>query len=329
MSMTYEPHELALILPPLKPEQFEHLKQSIATEGLSHAIILYEDKILDGVHRERACDELGLEPFYEEYDGDDPARFVFGHNLGRRHLTTSQRGMIGARLEEHFSAPRGRPKKNSRRSAGITKPRRRNEAAERAAEIVGTSARSISRAKRVIKLRPDLAEKVKSGELAVNAADEEIRTGKRTGNAPEPEPKHTGKIKNFNGKSNAKRMGEIKEERKRTGKYTDLLKLQLEMTKLCVVLEDYEPDDFGLDTTTADLIADFYDDLVSLGEWWERSVRSTTAWLSDLKLDATIAKLRKKTLANGCSEGEVENAQSIIAKLERAREALLEAGDQV
>ena len=55
-------------------------------------ITLYDNKVIDGWHRLRACMNLGLEPMLTELDGD-PVDFVIGQNIHRRHLTASQRAM--------------------------------------------------------------------------------------------------------------------------------------------------------------------------------------------------------------------------------------------
>ena len=48
----------------------------------------------------------GITPRCEEYSGDDPLGFVVSHNLHRRHMNESQRGMVGAKLA---NLPRGNP----------------------------------------------------------------------------------------------------------------------------------------------------------------------------------------------------------------------------
>src|SRR5262245_53199230 len=91
-------HPLAKILPLLEGEEFEELCNDIFRNGLLEPIILYEGKILDGRNRYRACLAADVEPCFETYRGTDPLSYVISRNLKRRHLTTSQRAMVAARI---------------------------------------------------------------------------------------------------------------------------------------------------------------------------------------------------------------------------------------
>ncbi len=77
---------------------FGDLVTDIKTSGQEFPIILYEGKVLDGVHRQDACLKADIEPQYVEFDGDDPLAYVVSANLKRRHLTESQRAMIAKKL---------------------------------------------------------------------------------------------------------------------------------------------------------------------------------------------------------------------------------------
>ncbi len=69
-----------------------------AKGGLTDPFIwTYEDKILDGRHRYRACHELGIPCMLKPYEGTDPAGFVL-LNLHRRHLTDDQRATLVAKI---------------------------------------------------------------------------------------------------------------------------------------------------------------------------------------------------------------------------------------
>ena len=97
---SYEAHELALVFPPMSEPEFAAFKEDIREQGQQEAIILYEGKILDGLHRYRACLELGREPRVVRFEGNPraAAQMVLGRNFHRRHLTTSQRALVAAEM---------------------------------------------------------------------------------------------------------------------------------------------------------------------------------------------------------------------------------------
>jgi hypothetical protein len=86
-------HPFADIFPLLEGEQFEEFVQDIKARGLVSRIVLYEDAILDGRNRYKACLEARIEPRYEQYNGRDPLAHVISLNMKRRHLDESQRAM--------------------------------------------------------------------------------------------------------------------------------------------------------------------------------------------------------------------------------------------
>ena len=189
----FKPHELAKVLPAMSGEDYDRLRTDIAENGLLEPITLYEEKVLDGINRQKACAETGVQPRYEEFTGDDPLKFVFSRNLARRHLTAGQRAMIGAELLARPEKGAGSPEKTSEIKI-LFESRRPQEAA-------GVGARR-HRARRVMKERPDLGRKVKAGKTTLNAAYE-ATTGRPTGgNGPR-------RAKNWNGKTNPTREREI------------------------------------------------------------------------------------------------------------------------
>jgi N6-adenosine-specific RNA methylase IME4/ParB-like chromosome segregation protein Spo0J len=96
----YEPHPIAQMLPEMDAAQLEGLVESIRQNGLTHAMVVYEDKLLDGRGRDKACACAGIPPRYVEFIGspDDALAFVIIENVHRRHLTDDQRRMIAAKL---------------------------------------------------------------------------------------------------------------------------------------------------------------------------------------------------------------------------------------
>jgi hypothetical protein len=113
---TISEHEAAALLPAMSETEFSALVEDIRENGLREPIVLYEGKILDGRHRMRACEQLGLAPLTKEWDGKGaPEAFVASMNLHRRHLTISQRAMIAAKMA---TLKRGQ-KANALRAKGV------------------------------------------------------------------------------------------------------------------------------------------------------------------------------------------------------------------
>lgn len=110
----YTSHPLSNMVPGMSAEAFAMLKADIDKNGLLEPIWLYSGKILDGRHRYKACVELEIEPRVKQYEGQDPAGFVFSQNISRRHLTRQQKaGLIKRLLKIN-------PEKSDRAIAQIT-----------------------------------------------------------------------------------------------------------------------------------------------------------------------------------------------------------------
>jgi hypothetical protein len=86
-------HPLAEQYPEMDAVTFAAFKADIEANGCREPIILFEDKILDGRNRFRACGELGIKPVFKEFNGtvEDAEAAVDSYNLHRRHLTAQFR----------------------------------------------------------------------------------------------------------------------------------------------------------------------------------------------------------------------------------------------
>jgi hypothetical protein len=101
VSEELEFHPIADLFPLMEGEEFDALVADIKAHGLREDIDLFEDKILDGRNRYRACLAAGVVPrcrvsTYRVHH--DPAAYVISRNIRRRHLTAEQKRDLIAKL---------------------------------------------------------------------------------------------------------------------------------------------------------------------------------------------------------------------------------------
>ena len=161
-------HALSAIFGDMPNTEYAALLKSVQDNGFTHPeIITYEGKILDGWHRYRVAQHLGIESdlVFEELSGVSPAEFVLAENLYRRHLTVSQRSQMV--VEAHEWVPKGtnRFTVDTQNCASKTK--------KELAEQANVSPRSIDTAKQVS--RAGRSEEVISGEKSASAVIAEER----------------------------------------------------------------------------------------------------------------------------------------------------------
>ena len=158
---------LALMFPPLSPARYARLLASITAHGLRRPIVVWQDQIIDGVHRLRACLEAGVEPRYEFLDDEDPFEYLADENIALRVMTQNEKALT-AYLMSQYSTP-GRP-----RTAAANSAEMRNITQGEAAELVGVSTRLVSDASRVLSedspAVPALQEAVREWRIRCNDA---------------------------------------------------------------------------------------------------------------------------------------------------------------
>lgn len=187
-------HPAAMLFPLLTESEFATFKADIAANGLLEPIWTCEGMILDGRNRYRACCELGLSPVFRTYTGSSPVAFVWSLNGERRHLTHGQRSAIAVEmLPELQQEAKKRQLTGLRRGATLPVPpnwgergKRRSEAVDEAARIVGSSGTSVQRAKAIKVDDPAAFEQVKLGVLNLSRAYDEMKL--KVDKAPRSQP---------------------------------------------------------------------------------------------------------------------------------------------
>jgi hypothetical protein len=172
-------HEVADIFPLMSADEFSALKADIEKNGLIEPIWTYENKIIDGRNRYRACTELGIEPRYREWQGKGYLiDFVVSLNLKRRHLTSSQLAVVALEVEKYLAEKAKKNQLSTLKQNTVFPNLEKREidpihSAEMAGEMVGVSHGYVSEAKKLQKEAPDLLEEVRTGKINIARAAKE------------------------------------------------------------------------------------------------------------------------------------------------------------
>ena len=161
-------HPAAELFPMLPEKELAALAADIKANGQRVPIAIMNGcEILDGRNRYAACRIAGVTPWTKEMqsefgDESEVIRFIVSTNIHRRHLSESQRAMIASEL-----AKLGLGANQHREGTSIDGP---SMTQAQAAEAMQVGIASVQRARQVQEQAPDLAAKVKAGEMKVSKA---------------------------------------------------------------------------------------------------------------------------------------------------------------
>lgn len=187
-------HPAAEAFPIMNKTRLAELQEDIKKHGLREPITLCDGMILDGRNRYKACMELGITPETRIYEGN-PWDFTWSCNGQRRDLDADQRYLIWKFCSEQsdtWKATEARIKaaaNQARSEAAKEQPRtdeglfqspgisticantRNHEKGQKAkAAASKTNRGAVARGDKLAKDRPDLAEKVRKGDIKPSQA---------------------------------------------------------------------------------------------------------------------------------------------------------------
>ena len=164
-------HPTADLFPPLDDVELAQLALDIHENGLRDPIVLHPDgSILDGRNRYHACLKAKVKPQFKTWDGQPGAEFVYviSVNLHRRHLSESQRAMIGSKIAAWKLGD------NQHKGGSANLPTQ-----FQAAEMLNVSERSVRAAAKIrSEAPPEIIQAVERGEVSVSRAAAAMPTKK-------------------------------------------------------------------------------------------------------------------------------------------------------
>lgn len=202
-----ETHPAAEEFPMMDAARFQELVEDIRLHGQREPITLCDGMILDGRNRAAACRELGIEPQTREFHGD-PWAYVWSLNGTRRDLGADQRYLIWKHCVEASKAWENEQKRitneanERKRVVAQDKPRTERGTFEKREEpqvvqvvplveedrhkshiakaiASKTNAGAVKRGDALVNKRPDLAEKVRRGDMRPSIAYKQMQKSER------------------------------------------------------------------------------------------------------------------------------------------------------
>jgi N6-adenosine-specific RNA methylase IME4 len=177
---TLKIHPLAHIVPEMRSDEWNQFLADVKLAGIRVPLEVIGDVVIDGRHRLKAAQFLGLNevPVVDApVNGDPPEVYMMKAAVLRRHLTDDQRACLAVNWKDENNHQGARTDLQIATSAGT--PCRSSESAidTRAAtrDLFNISRTKIEKATQVKNSRPDLFEKVGTGDIALSNAFKQVK----------------------------------------------------------------------------------------------------------------------------------------------------------
>jgi ParB-like chromosome segregation protein Spo0J len=172
-------HPIAYLLPMMSEPEWEYFKEDISKNGVRVPVVVYQDQIIDGRNRWKACQELKIKcPAVKWHGPGSVLDYIVSCNIARRHLTTSQRAALATEALPLYEAEAKEREKMGR--AKLPYPEKAGRAREHAEQSFGVSPRLIQNAKKLKTEAPELFEQVKVGDKTINEAMNKLKEKEKT-----------------------------------------------------------------------------------------------------------------------------------------------------
>ncbi len=179
-------NEFKNLIPPLTGEEYNTLRDSIKSEGVRDAVVLWNDIVIDGHNRYSIATELGIDfkTASKEFESRDKVKeWIILNQFGRRNLTPFQRaelalvykGLFVAKAKENLSLTGGDKKSGCQNSdKPIINPIDTKKEISKIADVSHDTIYKVEKIK--AKATDETINKVRSGNISINEAFKQVKT---------------------------------------------------------------------------------------------------------------------------------------------------------
>lgn len=165
--------EFKSLIPPLTPEEFAGLKQSIQNEGCRDPLVLWGDILIDGHNRYDICSkrDIPFQTVQREFESREKAiEWIILNQFGRRNLPIHERARLALRLKPVI-AERAKENQGERTDICQKSDRSSIDTKQELAKAAGVSHDTIAKVERIEADAPaPVVQASRKGEISVNSA---------------------------------------------------------------------------------------------------------------------------------------------------------------
>ena len=170
--------EFEKLIPPLKPEEFVGLENSIKTEGCRDPIILWNNILIDGHNRYLICAKNSIPFETKELEFEDRTEaivWIIDNQLSRRNLSNYDRVRLALKQEEYFKE-KAKNQLKTHTDQGYQRSDKAVHVSKEIAQIANVSHDTVNKVKLIEEKAPDdIKEKLSEQKITINKAYKDIR----------------------------------------------------------------------------------------------------------------------------------------------------------
>ena len=167
------------LIPPLTKEEFKQLENNCMSEGIREKILTWNGFIIDGHNRFEIATrwDLDYETESKHFDNEEAVKeWMILNQFGRRNLSNYQRSVLALELEDVFSKKAKENQVRKPNSVPQISAKQNVDTRKELSKVASVSHDTIAKVKKIQEKAPEeIKEKLRTGEVSINAAYKEIK----------------------------------------------------------------------------------------------------------------------------------------------------------
>jgi N6-adenosine-specific RNA methylase IME4 len=175
------------LIPPLTPQEYDQLEQSLLSEGCRDAIVVWKNQVIDGHNRFRICEKHGIPYRAIEHEFKSEAEaglWIIRNQFARRNLTMAQKAQLALEAKPLISELAKERQKGGQGGLLLQNSAEAIDTRKELAKLAGVSHDTIHKMDVILaKADEGVREKVLTGDVSIHKVHADIRRQERRAEA--------------------------------------------------------------------------------------------------------------------------------------------------